>query len=90
VLARGVLTNITDAARQLPLSEPTIATALRHLEDLEIVRELTGRRRNRIWVYTHYLAILNEGTEPIGGGSASDDDGATRHEDSIVLGVSGA
>ena len=30
-----------------------------------IVRELTGGRRNRIFAYDHYLAILNEGTEPL-------------------------
>ena len=28
-----------------------------------IARELTGRRRNRLFVYDRYLAILNEGTE---------------------------
>jgi len=30
-----------------------------------IVRELTGRKRNRIFVYDAYLAILNEGGEPL-------------------------
>lgn len=29
------------------------------------VRELTGRRRNRLFAYEGYLAILNEGTEPL-------------------------
>jgi hypothetical protein len=28
-------------------------------------RELTGRRRNRLFVYDRYLAILNEGTEVV-------------------------
>lgn len=28
-----------------------------------MVRELTGRRRNRLFVYDRYLAILNEGAE---------------------------
>ena len=30
---------------------------------MDIVRELTGRRRNRLFVYDPYLAILNKGTE---------------------------
>ena len=34
------------------------------LADLGIARELTGRKRNRVFVYDAYLKILNEGTEP--------------------------
>lgn len=30
---------------------------------LEIVCGLTGRRRDRLFVYNHYVAILNEGME---------------------------
>ena len=33
------------------------------LVDLDIAREITGRKRNRIYAYDRYLAILNEGTE---------------------------
>jgi hypothetical protein len=29
---------------------------------LRIVKELTGGRRNRVFAYDRYLAILNEGT----------------------------
>jgi hypothetical protein len=32
---------------------------------LGIVRELTGGRRNRVFAYDRYLAILNEGAEPV-------------------------
>jgi hypothetical protein len=28
-----------------------------------MARELTGKRRNRLFVYDRYLAMLNEGTE---------------------------
>ena len=45
------------------LSFPTASTAMRHLVDLGIARELTGKRRNRLFVYDGYLGILNEGTE---------------------------
>lgn len=30
-----------------------------------IARELTGQRRNRVFVYDAYLSILNEGGEPL-------------------------
>jgi len=32
---------------------------------LGILHEVTGRERHRLFVYDKYLAILNEGTEPI-------------------------
>ena len=33
--------------------------------NLDIVKEGTGGRRNRVFSYERYLAILNEGTEPL-------------------------
>jgi hypothetical protein len=33
------------------------------LAELGIARELTGKRRNRLFVYDRYLAILSQGTE---------------------------
>ena len=62
--AKPLLT-ISDAASRLGLSIPTINTAMINLESLEIVREITGRRRARIYLYSDYFAILNEGTEPL-------------------------
>ena len=47
------------------LSFPTASSAMDLLVELGIARELTGRRRNRIFVYDRYLAILNEGTEAL-------------------------
>jgi len=46
------------------LSAPTVSTALRMLERLGIARELTGKRRNRVFGYDRYVAILGEGTQP--------------------------
>ena len=28
-----------------------------------IVREVTGRKRNQVFLYSQYVSILNEGTE---------------------------
>jgi Fic family protein len=52
-------------AKALGLSVPTITAALAHLQKLGIVREMTGRQRNRLFIYKKYLDILNEGTEPL-------------------------
>ena len=47
------------------LSAPTVNSALADLAALGIVSETTGRKRNRVFAYTRYLAILGEGTEPL-------------------------
>ncbi len=46
------------------LSFPAASSGMELLETLGIARELTGKRRNRLFVYERYLAVLNEGTEP--------------------------
>ncbi len=45
------------------LSFPASASAMELLVDLGIARELTGKRRSRVFAYDRYLAILSEGTE---------------------------
>jgi Fic family protein len=60
-----VILSIQSAAKNLGLSQPTVIAAIKHLEQLGIVREHTGRRRNRLFVYDPYLKILSEGTEPL-------------------------
>ncbi|MBV8895926.1 MAG: hypothetical protein JO051_05395 [Acidobacteriaceae bacterium] len=47
------------------MSAPTVARSLEHMRRMGILRETTGRERRRLFVYEAYLAILNEGTEPI-------------------------
>jgi len=46
---------------------PTASKAMEKLVESGIVRELTGRRRNRVFVYGAYLDILSEGGEPLSG-----------------------
>lgn len=47
------------------LSAPTVNAALAELERLGIVEEVTGGKRGRVFSYRRYLAILNEGTDPL-------------------------
>lgn len=46
-------------------SFPTATKGMNTLVDLGIARELTGKRRNRVFVYDQYVALLSEGTEPL-------------------------
>lgn len=45
------------------MSFPTAGKVMQSLMELGIARELTGQRRNRVFVYDGYLSILNEGGE---------------------------
>ena len=45
------------------LSLTTVGTGLDKLEELGIVKELTGQKRNRLYSYVRHIEILNQGTE---------------------------
>ena len=64
-LQRTPIISIVNAAPKIGVSAPTVAKSLEHLRKLGIVREMTGKQRHRMFVYEPYLAILNEGMEPI-------------------------
>ena len=55
----------TRLAERTGLTLPTINSALASLGAAGIVRELTGRKRSRVYSYAKYLEILSEGTEPL-------------------------
>jgi len=57
------LLNVNGAARLTELSFPTVSKAIDALIKLGIVRELTGRKRNRVFAYHEYMSTLLEGTE---------------------------
>ncbi len=57
--------SITDVADSTALTFPTVSSAMNLLVGLDIAREGTGRRSDRLFVYDAYLSILNEGTEPL-------------------------
>ena len=59
------LSNLRQLCQHARMSFPTASKAMQALVDLNIARELTGQRRNRLFVYDAYLAILNEGGEPL-------------------------
>jgi Fic family protein len=59
------LANVKDLAARTRIAYPTAARAVEALQQLGIVREITGRSRDRVFAYDGYIAILNEGGEPL-------------------------
>ena len=49
----------------MKLSLPTAAKALQRLQQLGVVREITGGKYGRLYADDAYLTILSEGTEPL-------------------------
>jgi Fic family protein len=64
-LKRTPMVSVPLIAKKLGLSQPTIQKSLDHLTDLGIVKEMTGKKRSRLYQYIKYLEILDEGTEPL-------------------------
>lgn len=64
---RHPITSINQAATRAQLSAPTVGKALDHLTAMGLVRELTGKQRNRLFAYGPYLALLSDSA---GGGQA--------------------
>lgn len=57
--------SIASTAEKMGSTFPTVAGAVDHMQRLGIMREITGKRRRRLFAYGGYLEILNEGTEPL-------------------------
>ena len=60
--AKAIL-SIPAACRFTQLSFKAAASAMELLTAHGIAREITGKRRDRVFVYDQYLSIINEGTE---------------------------
>jgi Fic family protein len=62
LVTQQIAFTVPQAARSLGLSEVTTGKAAAHLEELGIVREITGKARNRVFVYDNYLNLLEADT----------------------------
>ncbi len=67
LLQQRPILSIAVACKALHLTHPAVNKSLRRLEDMKIVREITGRKRNRLYSYEAYMNILNDGLEPPAG-----------------------
>jgi Fic family protein len=59
---RLVIVSASSVADRLELSDPAVYGAFGRLVDAGILREVTGRRRGRLYAYDAYLSVLNDGT----------------------------
>lgn len=62
---KRVILSLPVAQDKLNLSFPAVNKAIKNMEKLGLVRELTGRQRDRLFCYEPYLRILTEATETI-------------------------
>ncbi len=65
LLQEQPIAGIPAAAERLSMSYPAVRAALKVMEQHGMVREITGRQRDRLYAYDPYLSILAEGTEPL-------------------------
>jgi len=62
-LQRKPVLSVPKASEELDLSAPTVRSAVESLVNLGILREVTGKQRDRVYIYDPYVKILEEGTE---------------------------
>jgi Fic family protein len=55
------IVTLQEAAQRTALSYPATGTGMDFLVESGIAHELTGKKRNRVFAYNRYLAILGEG-----------------------------
>ncbi|WP_425600437.1 Fic family protein [Luteimonas salinisoli] len=50
--------------KETGLSKPAISRGLTIMQDLAVIREVTGKQRYKVFAYQSYLDILSEGAQP--------------------------
>lgn len=60
-LQRRPIVGVADLAEITRLSVPTVNAAVENLCELRILEEITGKKRDRVFVYARYLATLEQG-----------------------------
>jgi Fic family protein len=66
LLPRRPVVTIPGIVKTLDTTKPTATKSIELLEDLGILQEMTGRKRDRTYRYARYLERLRAGTELIG------------------------
>ncbi|MFO7781635.1 MAG: Fic family protein, partial [Spirochaetia bacterium] len=61
VLRRRPIASAREIERLTGLTAPTVNAVIAELEKLGMLKEVTGRKRDRIYAYHRYLGVLNEG-----------------------------
>lgn len=64
-LQKTTISNAISMAETLKVSVPTARAALNNLKELNIVKDISGSGKERLYIYTGLLNILEQGAEPI-------------------------
>ena len=64
VLQERPVLSASYAVKNAGISLPTVYSAVKHLESIGIVKEVTGKKKNRIFAYDEYFRILSETSDP--------------------------
>ena len=65
VLMKRPIVSLSQVRNNTALAYTTASATMRLLVEHRIAREITGKKRDRLFVYDRYLSILSEGTEPL-------------------------
>ena len=63
VLIKRPLVTSGILVKEIGILPNTANKALLKLQELGILKEITGKKRNRVYSYRRYLKIMDEGTE---------------------------
>ncbi len=58
-------TSVPLLSKELSITAPTARSALNSMLKLGILQEISGKKRDKIYVYRKYLDILDEGAQPL-------------------------
>jgi Fic family protein len=62
-LQRSPYISAAQASRVTGVAFPTATIALQNLTKLGLLQEITGKKRGKVYLYTEYVRLLNEGTD---------------------------
>jgi Fic family protein len=65
VMAQKPVVTVRTVCEATGIVASSVSNALAALVEFGLVRELTGRKRDRVFCYDRYLEVLSEGTEPL-------------------------
>lgn len=59
------IVTISDVQKQFKVSYPTASALVNKFVEIGILREVTGKKRTKRFIYSSYMSILSEGTSPL-------------------------
>jgi Fic family protein len=60
-ICRRLVVTVPRAVQSTGVSAPTVQRVLKEMQALDMLREITGKARNRVFLYQPFVDILEEG-----------------------------